>query len=283
MENNTVIRIETVIDYIETHLDGKLDLTAVADAVHYSKYHLHRMFTGTTGMTIHDYVQRRQLTEAAKLLVFSDKPVIEVAFICGYESQQAFSAAFKAMYKVPPAEYREHGTFYPLQLRFVLHRTTANRVFTKDDICFADEADLPAWMNFMRLVIDGYPVMNETDYFNEIAKCIAESRALVLKDNNTLIGAMAFSKESGCIDFLGIHPQYRRQGIQKLFLDALLEICLPGQEISMTTYREGDKADTGHRDALKQLGFAERELLIEFGYPTQRFVLPPKHTEDIQK
>jgi len=94
---------------------------------------------------------------------------------------------------------------------------------------------------------------------------------------------MAFSDYSGCIDFLGINPQYRKQGIQKLFLDALMEIYLPGQEISMTTYREGDKADTGHRDVLKQLGFAERELLIEFGYPTQRFVLPPKYMEDIQE
>ena len=27
---------------------------------------------------------------------------------------------------------------------------------------------------------------------------------------------------------------------------------------------------------LLQLGFAERELLTEFGYPTQRLVLPPK-------
>ncbi|WP_374042203.1 hypothetical protein [uncultured Oscillibacter sp.] len=91
---------------------------------------------------------------------------------------------------------------------------------------------------------------------------------------------MAFSSQLGCIDFLGINPQYRKQGIHKLFLDALMDIYLPGQEISMTTYREDDKADTGHRDILKQLGFAERELLIEFGYPTQRFVLPPKYMED---
>ena len=62
-----------------------------------------------------------------------------------------------------------------------------------------------------------------------------------------------------------------------------MEIYLPGQEICTTTFREGDKADTGHRDLLKQLGFAERELLMEFGYPTQRFVLPPKYMEDIQE
>ena len=83
MGNQSVISIEAVIDYIESHLDGKLELETVAEAVHYSKYHLHRLFTDTVGMTIHDYVQRRQLTEAAKLLVFSDKPIIEIAFICG--------------------------------------------------------------------------------------------------------------------------------------------------------------------------------------------------------
>ena len=277
-----VINIEMVIDYIENNLDGKIDLETVANEIHYSKYHLHRMFTSTVGMTIHDYVQRRQLTEAAKLLVFSDKPIIEIAFICGYESQQAFSAVFKSMYKIPPAEYRDNREFYPLQLRFTLHRNTSKTELNKDDICIAEKADISAWMDLMRLVIDGYPVMDEADYLSKLVIAIDEKRALVLKDKGVLIGAMAFSSQSGCIDFLGVHPQYRKQGIQKLFLDALMEIYLPGQEISMTTYREGDKADTGHRDILKQLGFAERELLVEFGYPTQRFVLSPGHKEDIE-
>ncbi len=277
-----IIDMEDVIDYMENHLDGKLDLEKVSEAVHYSKYHLHRVFTGTVGMTVHDYVQRRQLTEAAKLLVFSDKPIIEIAFICGYESQQAFSSAFKSMYKIPPAQYRDNGTFYPLQLRFVLHKNATNRVFEKEDICYAEKADLPAWMDLMRLVIDGYPAMNESDYLKEITKAIEEKRALILKEDHFLIGAMAFSGHSGSIDYLGIHPQYRNQGIQKLFLDALLEIYIPGKEISMTTYREGDKADTGHRDLLKKLGFAERELLTEFGYPTQRFVLSPSNKEDVK-
>ena len=49
-----------------------------------------------------------------------------------------------------------------------------------------------------------------------------------------------------------------------------------GREISITTFRQGDKADTGQREAYKRLGFAEAELLTEFGYPTQRFTLPPK-------
>jgi ribosomal protein S18 acetylase RimI-like enzyme len=183
------------------------------------------------------------------------------------------------MYKMPPAQYRDSGTFYPLQLQFVLQKNILSRVFTKEDVCIARAADIPAWMDLMRLVIDGYPVMDETDYLNELTKAIEEKRALILKEGDILIGAMIFSKSAGSIEFLGIHPQYRNQELQRLFLEVLLEKYLPGQEISMTTYREGDKADIGHRDLLKRLGFAERELLIEYGYPTQRFVLNPSDKE----
>lgn len=274
-----IIDIEKVIEYIELHLDGKLDLEQVSEASRYSKYHLHRMFADTVGITIHDYVQRRQLTEAAKLLVFSDKPIIDVALICGYESQQAFSTAFKSMYKKTPAEYREKREFYPLQLRFTLSKKVSEKVFVKDDISLAEHSDIDDWMNLMRLVIDGYPVMNEADYLKEIVKCIDERRALVLKDGDIMIGVMAFSYESGSIEFFGIHPQYRRSSLHKLFLEVLMDNYLSGKEISMTTFREGDKADTGYREKLKQMGFAERELLTEFGYPTQRFVYVPGEKE----
>ena len=279
MEKN-IVNIETVIDYIESHLDEKLDLEKVSEAVHYSKYHLHRMFTNTVGMTIHDYVQRRQLTEAAKLLAFSEKPISEVAYVCGYDSQQAFSYAFKSMYKTSPAKYRGNRIFYPLQLSFKLQEINKRKAFSKDDICISEQSDLPNWMVLMRLAIDGYPVMDESIYAEEISKAIEEKRALVLKEGNFLIGAMTFSYYTSSIEFLGIHPQYRNQGIQKLFLEVLLEKYLPGQEISMTTYRDGDKADTGHRELLKELGFAERELLVEYGYPTQRFVFPPGKEEE---
>ena len=96
MGKRTAKTVKEAVSYIEEHLDGKLTLPAVAEGIHYSKYHLHRMFRETTGMTMHDYILRRQMTEAAKLLVFSRRPVIEIGYVCGYESQQAFTAAFTA-------------------------------------------------------------------------------------------------------------------------------------------------------------------------------------------
>lgn len=36
--------VTAAIDYIESHLQEKPDLERIAEAVHYSKYYLHRMF-----------------------------------------------------------------------------------------------------------------------------------------------------------------------------------------------------------------------------------------------
>ncbi len=56
MNGHKVENIAAVISYIEAHLNEKLDLDTVANAVCYSKYHLHRMFTDTVGITLHDYI-----------------------------------------------------------------------------------------------------------------------------------------------------------------------------------------------------------------------------------
>lgn len=44
MKNN-IEKVIAAIDYIENHLSDKVDLELVAEAVHYSKYYLHRIFT----------------------------------------------------------------------------------------------------------------------------------------------------------------------------------------------------------------------------------------------
>lgn len=280
MQGQTVRIVSQALRYIEDNLNGKLELEQVAAALHYSKYHLHRVFTKTVGFTIHDYVQRRQLTEAAKLLVFSQKPIIDIALISGYESQQAFTSVFKAMYKTTPAEFREAEKFYPLQLEIYLKEAPVKMDFTKEDIQFAASADIDDWMELVSLTIDGYPCLNKMEYVENLRQYIADKRALILRDEGMAIGIMGFSVSTGSIDFLAIHPQYRNLGITKLFLDKLVDELPCGKEISLTTYRAGDKADTGYREEYCRLGFAERELLVEYGYPTQRFVLLPQNRKD---
>lgn len=276
-------KISMAIDYIEANLSEKIDLDMVAEAVHYSKYHLHRMFSKTLGMTLHDYQRRRQLTEAAKLLVFSNKSILDIALLSGYESQRAFHSIFKSMYKLSPNQYRENEQFYPLQLKYEFAGSFQMPDKKSDgewDITFAAEDDIPYWMGLVRLVIDGFPHLHEEEHIGVLKQRIKTKQALILKDGDIATGIMLFSCKTGNIDFMGTHPLYRQRGIPRAFLDKVMGELLQGKEISITTYREGDKADTGQRKQIMELGFAEAELLEEFGYPTQRFVLSKGETND---
>ena len=90
-----------------------------------------------------------------------------------------------------------------------------------------------------------------------------------------IAGVMAFSvrsSETVHIEYLAVLPQNRKAGLYKILVSKLAEELFPGREISITTYRENDRADTGYRKELERLGFTGKELLTEFGYPTQRFV-----------
>ena len=276
MSGYTVEHVAAVLSFVEGHLHEKLDLDMVASAARYSKYHLHRMFTDTVGLTLHGYIQRRRLTEAAKLLASSQRPILDVALTAGYESQQAFASVFKAMYKQTPLEYRRSGVFYPLQLRFALNpNPTAPDTVTRE-ISYAAPADLPDWMKFTALVVGGFPCLEEGAHLEQIKQSVRRRQALIMRDGSTIMGAAAFSYQTGSIDFLAVHPQYRRYGVAEAFLDVLKRRLLAGRTISITTFREGDRADTGQREEYKRLGFAGAELLTEFGYPTQRLILPPK-------
>lgn len=263
------------VNYIEGRLYEKFDLETAARAVHYSKYHLHRVFTDVAGLTIHQYIRRRRLTEAARMLVFSDQPILEIALLAGYESQQAFTDSFRTMYKKPPHRYRMERAFYPLQLRFVpnLRPVSFAGDGWRERIAFAERGDIQGWLNLVRLSIDGFPHLDEKEHAERLSECIRDRRVLVLKDGETVIGGMAFDGATGRIPFLAVHPQYRKEGIAQAFCERLLYGLTDAEEISVTTFREGDRADTGHRKVLQNIGFTEAGPLVEFDYPTQRFVL----------
>ncbi len=293
MQGHKANIVSQALTYIEANLEEQLELDIVADALHYSRFYLHRLFAEMAGITLHEYVKRRRLTRAAEELVFSGKTVMEIALASGYGSRQAFTDAFRAIYKKAPAAFRAEGKFYPLQLDVLsdaLDGEPVKRGFGPDDIVHAVSSDAADWMELARLKIDGYPYFDELQYTENLYRCMADGRALILHDGCRAVGVLAFSamngrssikdvaRESsvqGSIDFLAVHPQYRRLGVEELFLSKLSADIFPGGEIAVTTYRAGDKADTGYREMYRRLGFRERELLVEFGYPTQRFVFSP--------
>ncbi|MDE7325823.1 MAG: GNAT family N-acetyltransferase, partial [Lachnospiraceae bacterium] len=180
-----------------------------------------------------------------------------------------------------PNQYREEEEYYPLQLRYVLNQNpiSLDKSEWKDKIVFATKEDIPKWIKLVHLVIDGFPHLDEKRYLEQLQEYINHKRAFILKDADMAIGIMAFNEVRGSVDFFGVHPQYRKRGIAKAFCDKALNELTHSTQISVTTFRKGDRADTGYRKIWGSLGFAEAELLVEFGYPTQRFVLKKEKLE----
>lgn len=210
-----------VIDFVDENLCEKIDLTVVTDAVRYSKHHLHRMFTETVGITVHDYVRHRQLTEAAKFLCFSVKSIMEIALLAGFESQQSFVAAFTTIYKQSQGRFQKHKEFYPLQLSFALEQDTLPFKENANKIGFVEKSYIPVWMKLVRQANDDFPCLAESQYIKQLALAIEQRRALIMKNGKVLAAVFIFSYDNGSIGFLAARPSCRHQGVAGLFLEEL--------------------------------------------------------------
>ena len=101
---STVVR--EIITVLETHLLKEWKLDDYASKIGYSKFYLTRQFKKETGMTIGEYVRKRRLATAAFLLLHSDLSILEITFELQFQSQEAFTRAFKELYEMPPGKYR---------------------------------------------------------------------------------------------------------------------------------------------------------------------------------
>lgn len=128
MSRKTVVK-ET-LNYIETHLDEDLPLNQIADALHYSKFYLARIFAEETGCTVYKYIKRRRLTLAARKLAETKQPIVDIAYEAHYDSQQAFTLAFKQLYGCTPNSYRKNGVFCPKQpqIRTATHNLAGGKL-----------------------------------------------------------------------------------------------------------------------------------------------------------
>lgn len=97
------------IDFIEHHLYDKISVHEVAAASHYSTYHFSRIFKALVGDTPKEYLRKRRLTVAAKRLLSEDIGILDLALDCQFDSQEAFTRAFKALFNITPAQYRKQN------------------------------------------------------------------------------------------------------------------------------------------------------------------------------
>lgn len=100
-------RIDQALNAIHRDLSGNLTAANLAQKVACSEQHFHRIFKASVGECVHEYVRRTRLEQAANQLMFDrDKPVVDIAALCGFSSLSSFSRVFKNQFGVPPGRWR---------------------------------------------------------------------------------------------------------------------------------------------------------------------------------
>lgn len=105
-----MFRTEAIIDeitqWIDSNLHKPLKIEDVAARAGYSRWHLQRIFVQVKEVSLGKYIKDKKLRHAAKDLIETDEPVINIAYKYGFDSQQTFTRVFSNKYKLPPRRYR---------------------------------------------------------------------------------------------------------------------------------------------------------------------------------
>ena len=98
----------SVLRYVEEHYrDGSL--MELAASIPYDLSGLSRFIHEKTGHSYTDLMQEKRLSQAAWLLLNTDKNVDEIAFSVGYDNKSYFHRLFSRRFGTTPRKYREAG------------------------------------------------------------------------------------------------------------------------------------------------------------------------------
>ena len=103
-------RINKVLEHIEAHLYEEISLETLSSVSCFSSYHFHRIFNAVVGDSLQVYIRRTRLQKAAQSLIYSEKPIIDIAFKAQFESQAGFNKAFKKLFGMTPMNVRKKGS-----------------------------------------------------------------------------------------------------------------------------------------------------------------------------
>ncbi|WP_240232522.1 AraC family transcriptional regulator [Devosia lacusdianchii] len=111
---NYKARMQRVLDHIDHHLDDGLDLETVSRVAAFSKFHFHRQFAATFGLSVYRYIQLARMKQASNQLASADtQSVTDIAMDAGYDAPDAFARAFRQRFGQSPSSFRKSPDWEP--------------------------------------------------------------------------------------------------------------------------------------------------------------------------
>lgn len=104
IQHNYPSPVRKCVTYIDKNLHDKISLDDLGEICGLSKDYLSQLFKKTTGITVTDYIRKRRLDSAKKLLD-RDTSIGNTAHALGFCSESYFISCFKNEYGITPKEY----------------------------------------------------------------------------------------------------------------------------------------------------------------------------------
>jgi AraC family transcriptional regulator len=99
-------RLTRVTEFINASVERAFTVNELASVACMSPAHFSRSFKAATGTAPHEYVSRQRLDLAKRLLLTSDRLLVDIAYATGFSSQANFNRAFRKAVGTTPGAYR---------------------------------------------------------------------------------------------------------------------------------------------------------------------------------
>ena len=112
INDNLKNKIQKVIQYIENNYHHELSRDGLAAMINLDPDYMSKLFKAYSGVKINDFINKLRIEEACKLLINSDKSIIEICLAVGFENLRTFNRVFLKNTGQTPSQYRntnKHG------------------------------------------------------------------------------------------------------------------------------------------------------------------------------
>ena len=99
-------KLRRVTSFVHERIGSPITLDDLANVAGVSRFHFHRQFRKSMGVTPHDYVLRARIERAKALLTGSDLTIGAVSGAVGFADQCHFSNIFRKLTAMTPRGFR---------------------------------------------------------------------------------------------------------------------------------------------------------------------------------
>lgn len=96
------------ISYIENHYHEEISIDTLAKMAGVSERHFSRLFRDVYHTSPGQYLLQYRVQKAGQLLDYTDMPISEIAYQCGFNDSNYFSRQFHKIYNCSPRQFRKN-------------------------------------------------------------------------------------------------------------------------------------------------------------------------------